>query len=110
MGYGNGGPTTAGMAAIGKPPNDISRVPLVALEMNRQAEAIDHLHSLIADLDVRLSAILRPDTPAQGPGQPATSAPSQVHPVVLANGLFDQNMRLEGACRRLQSMLDRVEL
>ena len=106
MGYGNGGATTGG-DTYGTPANDIPRVPLIVLEMNRQAEAVDQLHSLIADLDVRISGILRPDPQIQSAGPPT---PVGAHPVALATVLFDQNAQLEVACRRLQSMLDRVEL
>lgn len=110
MAYGNGGtlgtsnsPGYADMQA-----KQIERMPLVAMELERQAKAIEHLHSLISDLDGRLSAILRPTPPTV---QAAPNAPApQAHPVPMANGLFDQNVRLDAACARLQSLFDRIEL
>lgn len=114
MAYGNGGAgaISGGDSAYGRGVGnigvaDMPRMPLISLEMDRQAKAIEHLHSLISDLEARMSAVLRPVPPdvANVVGKPVMT-----HQVPLAEGLCGQNLRVESACQRIQSLFERVEL
>ena len=109
MAYGNGGEAGAprqnyNNAAPSSAPPD--RMPMVALELDRQAKTVEHLHSLISDLELRLSAIVRPDAPTPI----AVTEKAMQTLVPLAGGLSEQNHRITSANARLQSLLERIEL
>lgn len=109
--YGNnGGAITSSSFAGGysEPSASVRAQPLIALELDKQAKVIEHLHSLVGNLEDRIGAVLRAAPPSVD--QNKISGRDVAHPVPLANGLFDQNARLERACERLQMILDRVEL
>lgn len=104
MGYSNGGVTAPGSYG-GTATDSPVRMPMVALELDRQAKAVEHLHSLISDLDNRLSGVLRPTTPATGADKKLPDAL-----VPLAGNISETNSRIEAACARLQGIYDRIEL
>lgn len=111
MGYPNG----SGGAAMGSgsleqyttvaqaPPRGM---PMVAIQLDRQAKGTEHLHSLLSDLEARLSGIVR----AVPPSVADQGGKNSMELVPLAGGLAEQNNRIESACHRVMSLLERIEL
>ena len=83
------------------------RMPMVAIELDRQQQALGRLHEVISNLEMRLSQVVRSEPPSPASAN-VNKAPIELVP--LAHGLSEQNNMLQGACLRLQSLLERIEL
>ena len=106
MAYGNGGYE---VGQVAKPLADTpARMPMVAIELDRQQQAIARLHEVISNVEMRLSAILRAEPPQPAGTNGTNKTPIELVP--LAHGLSEQNNLLTGACLRLQALLERIEL
>lgn len=115
MAYGNGsnydgptmGPGARGLgeiAALNAP--SVSRVPMVAAQMETAAKHIEGLHGLLTDLEQRLSCAVH----AEPPAATATKG-DRPHPgVPLVGALMELNARIELACARVASLNQRLEL
>ncbi len=77
----------------------------VSSQMNTLESRTEVLHSMISELENRLSGILMPD----GPSNSAKQDMPMHSPVVLAQTLGMVNDRLDGAAARLTSILNRIE-
>lgn len=102
MAYGNGGTAMAGAGAS----INAARSGMVTAQIERQAKGAEQLIALISELEMRLSGVTRPDSPS--PSEKASQDRQALVP--FANSLYDLNDKIEGACGRLQSLLNRVEL
>lgn len=94
----------AGVAGVSSAP--IPRMQAIPLELQRLNENTERLHAYISDLENRTSLIVRPE----GPDVAATQDKALPPMVPLAGGLAELNARVEGACRRLMSVIERIEL
>lgn len=109
MGYGSIGMASGAAIQNSARPNDAGlkeRMPLIALEMDRQARALGQLHETIGDLEARLCIVLQVCPPDVMGGNSAAVAPA----VPLAGNLCEQNNQIEAAIARLRSIFSRVEL
>jgi len=116
MAYGNGGEIRGGYdpmqnlqnaaigGGIGLAP--APRIPAVPAELQRMHENSERLHALLNDLENRISMVVRQEGPSAVGGADKVAP----QPVALAGGLNELNVRFEGACYRLRSLLDRIEL
>lgn len=82
------------------------RLSAIPQELQRLNENTERLHAYISDLENRTSLIVRPE----GPNVAATQDKALPPMVPLAGGLAELNARVEGACRRLMSVIERIEL
>ena len=108
MAYGNGGTGQAiggGSSAASAGPAQ-TRPPVIVEQMNVLDSRADSIHSLVAELEARISGVLMPEPPAT-PGN-KLEVP---HPgVALGASLAQMNDRLAAVAQRLRGIIDRVEL
>ena len=105
MGYGNGNVSGASTYAGPKDQPTSIRQPMIADQMMALEQRAEGLHSMIAELEARLSAVLTPEPPQ---GLDKEGSPS--FPVPLAASLAQSNQRLSQALNRLQALIGRIEL
>lgn len=109
MAYPNGGGTAMGSGAheqyatAAQAPRGM---PMIAIQLDRQAKSTEQLHALLSDLEGRLSGIVRSVPPSVAD----QSGKNSMELVPLASGMAEQNNRIESACLRIMSLLERIEL
>lgn len=104
MSYGNGGTVAGGYAGVQIAPP--ARLTMIAEQMSTLENRTEVLTATIAELDARLSPIVRPEPPsAEGKREPVPTVP-----VALGANLSQMNDRLALLNMRLRSLIDRIEL
>ena len=84
------------------------RVPEIRVAANILNERAEVLHKSVAELEERLSVILRPQPPEAGPDK--TGAPTYSCDTEVGQSMAQATNTIEAALHRVRMMLDLLEL
>lgn len=102
---GNGGIGQESYYKPGNPAQVANRMPQVTSQIDSLSKLLPALHARLDELEGRMTAILRPVGP-EGQG----NAKDRLQAVPLAEEIAKVSLQVESAIRRIQSLIERVEL